>query len=143
MNTYNTIRLVDYSNKFKELKLETTMTPGMHVERSTAGKVAPCAEGKTRPQKMFLFEQELLGQGPDDTIGAGEIGQIWFPARGDEILAFLTGDETVSVGDQLSPDGAGHLQATTNSAAGDPVGIALEDMDTSGSSAARIIVETL
>lgn len=137
MATYNTVRLMDYSNKFKEFELAAALYPGMMVELNSSGNVAAASEGSTNPQKMFLFERELLGEGLNTEIPSGEKAQVWYPLPGDEVYAVLADGENVSIGDSLAPDGTGKLQAATNSAAGDAVAIAQEALDLSGSSGAE------
>lgn len=136
MATYNTIRIMDYSNKFKEFELSAAAIPGMLLERDTSnnGEVKPhgTADG-TDPQKMFLFERELLGEEMDTQVISGEKAQAWYPAPGDVVYAILADGEAVSnVGDPLVSNGDGKMkQASTTGAV---VGYALETLDLSGSS---------
>jgi len=138
----NTIRLLDYSNKFKEFVLAAAATAGMLVERTSAGQAQPhSSAGATNIQKMFLFEKELEGIEMDTELASGDRVQVWYPLPGDEVYALLANGENVSEGDKLASDGAGGLQAATNSGAGDPVAIALEDLDLSAVGTGDTIAE--
>jgi len=141
MGTYNTIRLMDYSNKFKEFVAGEALYPGMHLERNSSGQAVLSTEGATDPQIMFAFERELLGEGIETEIASDERFQVWFPGRGDEVYALLADEENVVVGDKLAPDGAGHLKAAATNT---PVAVALETLDLTGvGEAGRIRAEVL
>ncbi len=129
---YNTIRLMDYSNKFKERTLKVAAYAGMLMAESVnAGEMDVAPSGST--QKAFLFEKELEGKEIDTELAADERVQIWFPAPGDEVYAILADGVNAVRGDTLYSDGSGLLSKTGS--AGEEIAIALEDVDTSSSSA--------
>ncbi len=132
---YNTIRLMDYSNKFKERTLKSAAYPGMLVAETTnANEVEPNGSANdTDPQRAFLMERELLGEGIDTQIEADERAQVWFPAPGDEVYAILADGNDAARGTKLTSNGDGTLQVSTTTGA--VVAYALEDVDTSSSSA--------
>jgi hypothetical protein len=132
---YNTIRLMDYSNKFKERTLKSAAYPGMLVAETTnANEVEPHGSaGDTDLQRMFLMERELLGEGIDTQIEADERAQVWFPSPGDEVYAILADGQNAVRGNRLASNGDGTLQVLDSNGA--TVAYALEDVDTSSSSA--------
>jgi hypothetical protein len=139
MATHNTIRLMDYSNKFKEFELSGAAYPGMLMERDTGndGKVKPhSSTDGTDPQRMFLFERELLGEEMNTEVASGEKAQVWYPSPGDVVYAILADGENVSnVGDPLTSNGDGKLKQ--NNTTGAVVAYALETLDLSASSGAE------
>jgi len=133
MSNANTVRLMDYSNKFKEFDLSAAAIAGMLMEIDSDGKLKPNSSGEdTNAQKIFLFEKELEGKEMNEQLESGEKVQAWYPGPGDEVNAILVDGETVSIGDLLASNGDGKLQATTATAAA--VAVAREAMDLSGSS---------
>lgn len=132
---YNTIRLMDYSNKFKERTLASAAYAGMLMEETVnAGEmdVNSAADG-TDPLRAFLFEKELEGKEIDTELVAGERAQVWHPLPGDEVYAILADGQNASRGDALTSNGDGTLQVSSTTGA--VVAYALEDVDTSASSA--------
>jgi len=130
---YNTIRLMDYSNKFKERTLKNAAYAGMLMAETTnVGEVDyNSAADDTDPQRAFLFEKELEGKEIDTELAAGERVQIWYPAPGDEVYAILADGNNAVRGDKLASNGDGALQVSATTGA--VVAYALEDVDTSTS----------
>ncbi len=90
---------------------------------------------------MFALEDELQGKGIDDAYAVSAQIQCWIPGRGDMVYALLEDGEDVEVGEFLESAGNGKLQVLTT---GQPIGVAVENVDDSGSSGAdtgRIIVQ--
>ena len=94
---------------------------------------------------MFAVEDALQGRGIDDDYSSGDKVRCWTPLRGDVVNAILEDGEAVSIGDFLESNGSGYLQKlvdTEGSTAASYdliysqpiVGIALENLDLSGSS---------
>ena len=132
---HNTIRLMDYSNKFKERTLKSAAYAGMLMAETTnAGEVEPhSSAGDTDVQRMFLFEKELEGKEIDTELTADERVQVWYPLPGDEVYAILADGQNAVRGNKLASNGDGTLQVLDT--AGATVAYALEDVDTSASSA--------
>jgi len=130
----NTIRLMDYSNKFKERTLKEAAYAGMLVEEtSNDGQVqlhTPAEDNE--PQRMFLMEKELEGKGIDEELAADERVQVWFPDPGDEVYAILADGQDAARGMKLASNGDGTLLIAD--VAGATVAYSLEAVDTSASS---------
>lgn len=149
----NTIKLKDYLHMVEEYPANAAITPGMLVELSVNSSNEPVVvthsteAGKPAPV-MIATEDEFQGKTIDDAYAAGEPVQCWIPQRGDVFYGILADGEAVSIGDLLVSKGDGKLRAFSSSddeAA--VVGVALEDVDMSGSSAedpsGRIIVRVV
>lgn len=148
MVTYNTIRLTNYSTVQKELKCAEAIVPGMLAKRNTDGEAIKHDASAQYPVPMYLFEDELQGNGIDTQVESGEPGQFIIPNRGDVIQAILADGEDVSIGDLLESNGDGSLKKGSTK----PVAIALEAIDLSDTSGPeddllgydeRIVVESL
>ena len=137
----NTIKVKKYSDVIEEFVAAGTITPGMLVELDTTGKVKAHSDEDGNVLPMFALEDELQGKGIDDAYAVSAQIQCWIPGRGDMVYALLEDGEDVEVGEFLESAGNGKLQVLTT---GQPIGVAVENVDDSGSSGAdtgRIIVQ--
>jgi len=150
---YNTIKLKKYSDIVEEYEAAGTITPGMLVEMTSAGKAQAHSSAGQFAEKIFALENELEGGGIDDDYASGEQVQCWIARRGAQAYALLADGENVVFGDILESHGDGYLQKADAEAAGSAtypdsvVGIALEAVDMSGSSgedpSGRIIIRVV
>ncbi|MCD6361467.1 MAG: hypothetical protein J7M38_11480 [Armatimonadetes bacterium] len=137
----NTIKLKKYSDIIEEYEAGGTITPGMLIMLNSSGKVVPHGNAGEFAEKMFALENELEGKGIDDNYSSGDRVQCWIAGRGDQVYAILADGQTANIGDILESDGAGHLQVAASETAsaatypGSVVGVALEAVTTSGSTA--------
>jgi len=130
----NTIKLKSYLDVIEEINAANDgLFPGRMVELNSNGKVQEHSSSASIAVPMFALEDELQGNGVDDTYAADDPVQVWIPARGDQVWAVLADGENVSIGDFLQSDGSGNLQQGTSEA----VGVALEAIDLSQSSGAE------
>jgi len=145
----NTIKLKKYLNIIEEYEAEAAIIPGELIELNSSGNVQVHSTAGGNSLHMFALEDELQGNGIDDAYAAGDRVQVWIPTRGDQVYAILADGNDVSIGDFLESNGSGELQLHTpdfmnyESADSDTtitaytnqiVGVALEAVDTSGSS---------
>lgn len=142
----NTIKLKDYLKVVEEYVAAGTITPGMLIEVTSAGKVqAHDSENGELLPVMFANEDEFQGQEIDDDYKSDDMVQCWIPQRGDMVYAILKAGEDVSQGDSLTSNGDGTLRGEDSGDSGGIVGVATEDLDLSGSGAedSRIIVRVV
>lgn len=146
--SYNTIKLKKYVDIIDERTAAATITPGMLVELTTAGKVQAHSSAGQNAVPMFALEDALQGNEISDNYSSDDPVQCWVPQRGEEVYAILADGNNVSIGDFLESDGNGFLQkytADTENWSGAESGSitiysnqivaqALEAVDTSGSS---------
>lgn len=128
----------------EELVAVSTIYPGALVEITSAGKVQHHSSAAQNAAIKFALEDNLQGNGLDDSFSADDQVPVWTPQRGDMVFAVLKDEETVVVGDFLESAGNGFLQkhvADIDSSAAETtiysnvlVGIAREALDLSGSS---------
>lgn len=145
----NTIKAKSYTNIIEEYTANAAILPGQLVELMSTGKVRVHANAGQNALPMFAVEDDLQGNGIDDSYSADDKVQIWVPRRGDIVYAVLADGNDVSKGDFLESDGNGDLQKHTadvaqgggSSAIADTtvygsqiVGVALQTVDTSDSS---------
>ena len=140
----NTIKVKKYADVVEEIKAtEVAITPGMLLERTSAGLVQACTATTGAVFPMFALENELQGKGIDDNYAVSAQIQCWIPGRGDMVYALLEDGEDVEVGEFLESAGNGKLEVLTT---GQPIGVAVENVDDSGSSGTdtgRIIVQII
>lgn len=150
----NTIKVKKYADVVEEIQATAVeITPGMLLERTSAGLVQACTATTGAVFPMFALEDELQGkgiddnyavlQGIDDNYAVGAQIQCWIPGRGDMVYALLEDGEDVEIGDFMESAGNGKLQVLTT---GQPIAVAVEAVDDSGSSGAdtgRIIVQII
>lgn len=137
-DVYNTIVVTsDPKGRFVDCVVDGTPKPGtiMQLKAGTAKNGLGLftyeaynrdADGN-RPQGAIaiLREKNIIGQGVNSAYVAGEIGHLYFPLPGDELLAILadvagTGDPH-TVGEILMvDDGTGKLIATTGTPETEP-----------------------
>lgn len=135
----NTIKLKKYSDIIEEYEAAGTITPGMLVELTSAGKVQAHSTAGEFAEKIFALENELEGEDIDDDYASGDQVQCWVAGRGDQVYAVLADGENIAIGDVLESDGNGALQEASAEVAGSAtfpesvVAVALEAVVTSGS----------
>ena len=135
------IILKDFLKVFEEYEAAGTITPGMLIEYTSAGKVQAHSSAGANVIPMLALEDELQGNDIDDDYSSGDQVQCWIPQRGAQALLMVADGQDISVGDLLESDGNGKVQAHAADSAGtlypkQIVGEALEAVDMSGSSAA-------
>ena len=144
-----TIKLKNYQNVMNEYDAAAAIIPGELIELASCTTVQVHSTAGGNLLHMFAVEDELQGNGIDDAYAADDKVQCWVPLRGDEVYAILADGNDVSCGDFLESNGAGELQphvpdfmnyesadsdTTITAYTNQIVGIALENVDTSGSS---------
>lgn len=142
---YNTIKVKKYSNVVEEIKAGGAITPGMLLELDSSAEVIAHNSAGQNVLPMFALENELEGEGISDAYAEDDKVQVWIPYRGDIVYAILADGNDITTGDFLESAGDGSLQKHTpdTESSGEAsttysnqiVGVALEDVDTSGSSA--------
>jgi hypothetical protein len=135
------IILKDFLKVFEEYEAAGTITPGMLLEYTSAGKVQAHSSVGANVIPMLALEDELQGNGIDDDYSSGGQVQCWIPQRGAQALLIVANGQDITVGDLLESDGNGKVQVHAADSAGtlypkQIVGEALEAVDMSGSSAA-------
>lgn len=150
---YKTITIMGDGVRKEATATAVAITPGMLVERTSAGLVQAHSNAGQPAQTMFAVEDDLQGNEITDNYSASAIIQFNVFRRGDEVYAILNDGEDVSIADFLESAGNGKLRKHTASSAGaveypnSIVGVALEAVDMSDSSAAdpsgRIRVEIM
>ena len=127
----NTIKLKKYSDVIEEYVAAGTITPGMLLEFTSAGKVQAHATADNEVVPLIALEDELQGNGIDDDYSSDDQVQCWIPYPGDEAYMILQDGQDISIGDFLQSNGDGTLKAD---AGGASKFMALEALDLSGSS---------
>lgn len=147
----NTIVAKEYVGIRDEKTADGAITPGMLVERTSAGKVKAHDQAGGPAAALFALEDENRGNGIDVAYANGDVVKLWRPVPGEQVYAIAddTTSNTIAIGDFLESDGTGRLRkATTLTSAGNKefgnalVAVALEAV-TPGSPAPRILVEIL
>ena len=143
----NTIELKKYVDIIKEVTAAGTIKPGMLLERTSAGKVQAHSTAGGIAERVFAIEDALQGNDISDDYSADDLVRCSFFLPGEEANALLADGENASIGDLLESHGDGYLQVAVDSGGAEPVGVALEAVDMSGSSAAdpdgRIRIEII
>jgi hypothetical protein len=138
----------------KEAVASGAITPGHLLERTSAAvdtvKVHATAGGEVVP-KLFAREDDLQGNEISEAYATGNTVLMNVALPGDEVLCLLKNGENVTKGDFLESAGDGTLQkfvadsGAVTEKSNQIVGVALESVDMSDSSAAdpsgRILVE--
>jgi hypothetical protein len=144
----NSIILKDFLKVFEEYVAAGTITPGMVVEYTSAGKVQAHSSAGQNVIPMIATEDELQGNDIDDDYSADDQVFCWIPQRGAQALLIVNNGEDISKGDLLESAGNGKVQKYTADVETDSasdvltvypkqiIGEALEAVDMSGSSAA-------
>lgn len=119
------------------------ITPGMLLEMASATTVQAHSGASGNVLPMFAFEDELQGKTIDDAYAVSVKVQVLIPRTGDQVQGILADGQNIAAGDFLESDGTGMLQkhaadsALVVEAAHPLVGVALEAIDISDSSAAE------
>jgi hypothetical protein len=137
---YNTIKLKDMLHIREEYKAASAVTPGMLLELNGSSKVQAHSSAGQNILPMVAYEDELQGKTIDEDYAADDPVQCWVPTRGDKAYLILADGQNITQGDFLESDGNGYVQKHEADSAGvveyghPIVGVALEDLDLSGSS---------
>lgn len=140
----NSIIIKSYTKVQEEITATAVaITPGMLLELTSAGLVQAHSSASGNVLPMFAFEDDLQGKSIDDAYAVSVKVQVLIPRTGDQLQGILADGQSVAKGDFLESNGAGLLQkheagsAAVVEAANPIVGVALETIDISGSSAAE------
>lgn len=138
----NTILASVQSDARQEFVAAGTITPGMVIEVTSAGKVQAhsVASGSLVPL-MIAIENDLVGNDKADNYSAADTTLCYCPQRGDEVFLLVADGQNIAVGTKLESDGAGKVQAVTLDSTGiyryqSMIGVALTAVDMSGSAGA-------
>lgn len=94
-----------------EYKAAAAITPGHLVYKtSTAGVVAKHATAGGSCITAFACENTLAGKTVSDDYATSDRVQVWFPRRGDIVIALIAANENIAVGDLLESNGDGTLR---------------------------------
>lgn len=107
----NSIIIKNYGNNFDEKVAAGTIYPGMLVELDSNGEVQAHSTEGGNAVPMFAIEDALQGNDKDDAYSADDQVRVWYPQRGDQVLACLADGENISIGDYLQSKGDGTLEA--------------------------------
>lgn len=135
-----TVKVKSYLDVQEEYNAASALYPAHLVELTQNSKVQSHSSAGGNAEKAFALEDALQGNGMADEYSADDPVRVWFPQRGDQVNAILADGETVVTGNFLESAGDGSLQiyGVESSAAVTHtehiVGVALEDVNTSGSS---------
>lgn len=129
---------------YREFIAGGTIRPGDLVkiyDDSGTIKVKAFDAAGTIGERVFAVEDRLQGNTISDNYSSGDRAQVYFPAPGEEIYAWLFAGENVTVGtDELEPAGDGSLQAVTGET--EPaVGVPAENNDNSASGAVDVRIK--
>lgn len=124
---------------WKELIAAATITPGMLVSITSAGKWTPHATAGGTALTAFAVENDINGKGIDDNYVANDWVQTAILCPGSEVNAIVAAAAAaIVVGDQLVSNGAGGVKKG-NGTTDVVLGYALQAVDNSGGgSAVRI-----
>lgn len=117
-------------------------TPGMLLERTTAGLFKVHSSAGQPAEALFSVEDELQGNEIDDAYADAARVLARSFRKGDQVYAFLNNGETAAIGNYLESAGNGRLRVYAADSAGaveypaSIVGQALLAVDMSGSSGA-------
>lgn len=156
----NTIKVKDFLKHIEEFEAAATIIPGMLIEMTSAEKVqAHSSGGQNIAPIMFAVEDDLQGNGIDDSYTSGNKAQCWIPQRGDIVYAIVADGQDIDKGDLLESNGDGYLTehaadvaeggssaeavADTTIYTQQIVGMAMENVDTNSSSAEESSDSTL
>lgn len=139
----NTIKLKKFFDIIAERNAAAAISPGHLIEHTTTvGQVQVHAtqDGDVTPV-MIALENELIGEGITDAYATAGKVQCWIAGRGEEAYMRLANGENAAYGAKLTSQGDGTLKVIDAASGGveysnQIVGIALEAVDMSGSSAA-------
>ncbi len=140
--TVKTILLLGAENAiYKEAFAVGAITPGHLVERVSTGKVQPHSTVDAEGLKLFARENEVFGNNIDEDYAADDTVLLVAVQAGSEVFGFLADTENVVIGERLVSDGAGGFQAVTVATTDAVLAYALEAVNNSSGSQARIKVE--
>lgn len=140
---------------YKEAVANGAITPGHLLQFNSNDKLEVHSTAGGNAQPRFAIEESIIGDDIDDAYAPGDTVLYVVPSRGCEINAFLKNGENVAKGDFLESAGDGTLQKHTPVSINESgsatkiiysrcvVATALEDLNNTSGSAARIIVEVV
>ncbi len=124
----------------KFLRLErvaaAAITPGHLVELTSADKVQKHSTAAGFTAKMFAVEDELQGKTIDQEYASASRVQFNVCPPGCIVNALIADGEDIAIGDKLVSNGDGTLKEADSAATDEIVGVAMEAVDMSDSSAA-------
>lgn len=101
--------------RLAEINAAGTITPGMALERTSAGTVQAHSTAGGFGERMFAQEDALQGRTVADNYVATDPVRIAFEVSGSRGLALLKAGTNYAIGTKLISNGDGTLKATTGS----------------------------
>ena len=144
---FNTIVIKSYLDIRDEHIAAASITPGMLIERVTAGTVQAHASDGGSARRVWAIEDGMQGNGIDDDYAADDPVQCWSTVNGEEIYALLEAGEVAVIGSKLVSAGNGYLKVFTGESLG-PEAIVAEAQEavsaaaSSTATADRILVKS-
>lgn len=132
------------SGRHEEGVAAATITPGMLISRTSAGKVTPHAVSGGAAERNYALEDALQGKTITHDYAADDLVAFVSASPGDVIYALLADGENAANGAKLTSNADGTLQVAAGSEI--VVAIALEAVDnseTADTTSARIRVRVL
>ncbi len=137
---YNTIKIKKYADVIEEMtSTAVAIKPGALLEITSANLVQAHSNAGENVLPMFAIEDELQGNGIDDSYAVSSQVQVWIPGRGDMVYGMLADGESVVPGDFLESAGDGTVKkhvADSGLVVEYPnaiIGVSVDTLDMSGS----------
>jgi len=144
MSDENQVHLVGDFRR-EEARAASTITPGMLIEKTSAGTVQAHSTEGGYAQRMFAEVDALQGNTLTDDYSAADLVAMNVENPGNYIQAFLKAGENVAIGDELISAGDGTLIANGSETSGTTidqvVAHAEEAKDLSGSGAVATLMK--
>lgn len=112
---------------------EAGIYPGHLVKLNTSNNIIRHDVPEGRNERMFAQEDALQGKTIDDVYANGDLAGVILPHIGSQVIAWLSDNQVVKIGDHLVSNGDGTLRLEDAGSGSDNtyiVGVAMESVDT-------------
>lgn len=138
-NTPKTIVLKGDYSVAKEKIAAGAITPGHHIELTSADKVQVCSAATDKPLAVAV-EQDFTGGSISTAYAADDTVNYRVLQPGDEFYGFIANSQNVAIGALLESDTAGGFTALNSGVA---KAVALEAVNNTSGAQARIKLEVI
>ena len=112
---------------------EADIMPGHLVKLNTSNRIIKHDVPEGRNERMFAQEDALQGKTIDDVYALGALAGVILPNIGSQVIAWLSDNQVVEIGDHLVSNGDGTLRledAGSGFTDTNIVAVAMEAVDT-------------